>query len=123
MKKITFKTAFLATGILTLGLTACKKEEIIPTGVKKNKTSAESEKSGVYYEGIVSHDGYSDQFGGERGKKFMSRNFKILLAENSHKPMTEQGQILDSTIENWKYANGSDFEQIDDITVLGIRIG
>lgn len=68
-------------------------------------------------------DGYSDQFGGERGKKFMSRNFKNLLAENSHKPMTEQGQILDSTIENWKYANGSDFEQIDDITVLGIRIG
>ena len=59
MKKITFKTAFLTTGILTLGLTACKKEEIIPTGVKKNKTSAESEKSGVYYEGIVSHDGYS----------------------------------------------------------------
>ncbi|WP_341905265.1 YfiR/HmsC family protein [Fluviicola taffensis] len=68
-------------------------------------------------------DGYSDQFGGERGKKFMSRNFKNLLAENSHKPMIEQGQILDSTMENWKYANGSDFEQIDDITVLGIRIG
>nr|WP_294862283.1 YfiR/HmsC family protein [uncultured Fluviicola sp.] len=68
-------------------------------------------------------DGYSDQFGGERGKKFMSRNFKNLLAENAHKPMTEQGQILDSTIEDWKYANGSDFEQIDDITVLGIRIG
>ncbi|MNJ89095.1 Stage II sporulation protein E (SpoIIE) [compost metagenome] len=67
-------------------------------------------------------DGYSDQFGGERGKKFMSRNFKNLLAENSHKPMTEQGKILDSTIENWKYANGSDFEQIDDITVLGIQI-
>lgn len=68
-------------------------------------------------------DGYSDQFGGERGKKFMSRNFKNLLSENAHKPMTEQGKILDSTIENWKYANGSDFEQIDDITVLGIQIG
>jgi serine phosphatase RsbU (regulator of sigma subunit) len=68
-------------------------------------------------------DGYSDQFGGERGKKFMSRNFKNLLAENSHKPMTEQGEILHSTMENWKYANGSDFEQIDDITVLGIKIG
>lgn len=68
-------------------------------------------------------DGYSDQFGGERGKKFMSRNFKTLLAENAHKPMTEQGKILDSTIENWKFANGADFEQIDDITVLGIRIG
>jgi serine phosphatase RsbU (regulator of sigma subunit)/PBP1b-binding outer membrane lipoprotein LpoB len=68
-------------------------------------------------------DGYSDQFGGERGKKFMSRNFKNLLAENAHKPMTEQGKILDSAIENWKYGNGADFEQIDDITVLGIQIG
>ncbi|WP_343604386.1 YfiR/HmsC family protein [Fluviicola sp.] len=68
-------------------------------------------------------DGYSDQFGGEKGKKFMSRNFKNLLAENAHKPMNEQNKILDSTIENWKSANGSDFEQIDDITVLGIRIG
>ncbi len=68
-------------------------------------------------------DGYSDQFGGEKGKKFMSRNFKNLLAEHAHKPMNEQNRILDSTIEEWKYANGADFEQIDDITVLGIRIG
>jgi serine phosphatase RsbU (regulator of sigma subunit) len=68
-------------------------------------------------------DGYSDQFGGEKGKKFMSRNFKNLLAENAHKPMNEQEQILDATIEQWKHGNGADFEQIDDITVLGIRIG
>lgn len=68
-------------------------------------------------------DGYSDQFGGERGKKFMSRNFKNLLVENAHKPMNEQGKILDSTIEEWKFANGADLEQVDDITVLGIRIG
>lgn len=68
-------------------------------------------------------DGYPDQFGGAKGKKFMSRNFKNLLAEHAHKPMNEQEKILDSTIENWKYANGADFEQIDDITVLGIRIG
>lgn len=59
MKKITFKTALLATGILTLGLTACKKEEIIPTGVKKKQSATETEKKPVYYEGIVSHDGYS----------------------------------------------------------------
>jgi serine phosphatase RsbU (regulator of sigma subunit) len=68
-------------------------------------------------------DGYSDQFGGERGKKFMSRNFKNLLAENAHKPMSEQGKILDTTIEEWKSAYGDGLEQVDDITVLGIRIG
>lgn len=68
-------------------------------------------------------DGYSDQFGGERGKKFMSRNFKNLLAENAHKPMSEQGKILDTTIEEWKSAYGEGLEQVDDITVLGIQIG
>lgn len=67
-------------------------------------------------------DGYSDQFGGERGKKFMSRNFKNLLVENSHKPMNEQGKILDTTIEEWKAAYGDGLEQVDDITVLGIQI-
>ncbi len=80
----------------------------------------EAEKGDIFY---LFTDGYSDQFGGAKGKKFMSRNFKNLLAENAHKPMNEQGKILDSTIENWKSGNGSDFEQIDDITVLGIRIG
>lgn len=68
-------------------------------------------------------DGYSDQFGGERGKKFMSRNFKNLLAENAHKPMNEQGKILDTTIEEWKSAYGEGLDQVDDITVLGIQIG
>lgn len=67
-------------------------------------------------------DGYSDQFGGEKGKKFMSRNFKKLLQDHAHKPMHEQGEILDVTIEDWKNSYGSGCEQIDDITVLGIRI-
>lgn len=63
-------------------------------------------------------DGYSDQFGGEKGKKFMSRNFKNLLVENAHKPMSEQQRILDHTIETWKQGH----DQIDDITVVGIRV-
>ena len=67
-------------------------------------------------------DGYSDQFGGVKGKKFMSRNFKNLIAENSHRSMSDQNKILDSTIEQWKHADGAMHEQIDDITVLGIRI-
>lgn len=67
-------------------------------------------------------DGYADQFGGAKGKKFMSRNFKNLLAENAHKPMSEQNTIIDNTIESWKHADGAGYEQIDDITVLGIRI-
>jgi len=59
MKKSTFKTTLLATGILTLGLTACKKEDLNPTSAKKKQSVTETEKTPVYYEGIVSHDGYS----------------------------------------------------------------
>lgn len=63
-------------------------------------------------------DGYADQFGGDKGKKFKYRNFEALL-ENIHpKSMKEQKQTLDDTIEKWR----GDFEQLDDILVIGIRV-
>jgi hypothetical protein len=57
-------------------------------------------------------------FGGEKGKKFMSKNLRELLAENSHLPMFQQQQILDQTFKNWV----GNLEQIDDVTILGVRI-
>jgi len=64
-------------------------------------------------------DGYQDQFGGETGGKFKTKNFKKLLIEISRKTMEDQKQILDDTMENWK---GTEHEQIDDIIVFGVRI-
>ncbi len=63
-------------------------------------------------------DGYPDQFGGEKGKKFMSKNLKELLKNNSHLSMTEQKIILEQTFNNWK----GDLEQVDDVTIIGIRV-
>ncbi|MBS1652625.1 MAG: SpoIIE family protein phosphatase [Bacteroidetes bacterium] len=63
-------------------------------------------------------DGFSDQFGGEKGKKFMSKNLRELLAHNSHLPMQEQKELLEKTFAKWK----GDTEQVDDVTVIGIRI-
>ncbi|WP_372750993.1 two-component regulator propeller domain-containing protein [Labilibaculum sp.] len=63
-------------------------------------------------------DGYSDQFGGVEDKKFTSRKFRDLLLDIHEKPVEEQKSILEKTMEIWM--NGT--EQIDDITVLGIRI-
>jgi ligand-binding sensor domain-containing protein/serine phosphatase RsbU (regulator of sigma subunit) len=63
-------------------------------------------------------DGYVDQFGGDKGKKFMSRRFQELLLTINNKPTGEQKEILDQTIENWK----SHLEQIDDILVIGVKI-
>ena len=66
----------------------------------------------------TSTDGYADQFGGPAGKKFKSKQLKELLLANSYKPMPEQKKILNSTIDQWK----GKLEQVDDITIIGIRI-
>ena len=63
-------------------------------------------------------DGYPDQFGGPKNKKFKYKPFKRLLEEIHSKPMMEQRDILDKTIEEWK----GNLEQIDDICVIGLRI-
>jgi serine phosphatase RsbU (regulator of sigma subunit) len=63
-------------------------------------------------------DGYVDQFGGPKGKKFMKKRFKQLLLDNYHLPMTEQKELLDRTYEEWKAGH----EQVDDVLVIGIKI-
>ena len=63
-------------------------------------------------------DGYSDQFGGDKGKKFMSRQLRKLLLDNCGKELSATKKILQSTLELWKGKH----EQVDDITILGIRI-
>jgi serine phosphatase RsbU (regulator of sigma subunit)/ligand-binding sensor domain-containing protein len=65
-------------------------------------------------------DGYVDQFGGPKRRKFMSKAFKQLLIKIYHKPMLEQRQILDETIIKW-IEDGNEI-QVDDIIVLGVRI-
>ncbi len=63
-------------------------------------------------------DGYVDQFGGPKNKKFMKKRFKQLLMDIYEKPMEEQKEILDKTYEEWKGEN----EQVDDVLVIGVKI-
>ncbi len=63
-------------------------------------------------------DGYADQFGGPQNKKFQSKQMKELLLANSNKSMSEQKELLDKRMEQWK----GDHEQVDDILVIGIRV-
>jgi serine phosphatase RsbU (regulator of sigma subunit) len=63
-------------------------------------------------------DGYADQFGGPKRKKFMYRQLEELLISIRNKSMEEQKEILDKTIEAWK----GNLDQIDDILIIGIRI-
>lgn len=63
-------------------------------------------------------DGYADQFGGPKGKKFKYSQFEKLLVSVQEKPMEEQRKILDMEIEKWR----GTLEQIDDICIWGIKI-
>jgi serine phosphatase RsbU (regulator of sigma subunit) len=54
----------------------------------------------------------------EPGKKFLSKNLVKLLTEISPKPLAEQRDIIDNTITQWR--NGR--PQVDDITMIGLRI-
>ena len=63
-------------------------------------------------------DGYADQFGGEKGKKFRYKRFKNILFENRNLDMPEQHNLLKSTLVDWQ----RDFDQIDDIAVMGVKI-
>jgi len=63
-------------------------------------------------------DGFPDQFGGEKGKKFMSKKLRELLASNAHLPMNEQKLLLENVFKKWI----GNMEQVDDVTVIGVRI-
>lgn len=63
-------------------------------------------------------DGFPDQFGGDNGKKYKSKSFKTFLISIRHQTMEEQLASISVEFENWR----GDFEQIDDVCVIGVRI-
>ncbi|GAB4332009.1 MAG: hypothetical protein OHK0038_07330 [Flammeovirgaceae bacterium] len=65
-------------------------------------------------------DGYQDQFGGEKGKKFMVKRFRDLIQSIHLKPMSRQKTILEETITNWMAQSNE--KQLDDITIVGLKI-
>lgn len=66
----------------------------------------------------MSTDGYADQFGGPEGKKFMTKRLKELLISNYPNTIAEQEKNITDTIIAWK----GEYEQVDDIQMIGIRI-
>ncbi|MEM6299219.1 MAG: response regulator [Bacteroidota bacterium] len=70
----------------------------------------------TYY---IFSDGYQDQFGGENGQKYLTKNFRKLLLTLHDKPLDEQKHALMQELDAWR----GDYPQIDDILVMGMRLG
>ena len=63
-------------------------------------------------------DGYTDQFGGPKGKKYTLKQFEEKLLEASKKSLNDQKEILLKNFDDWK----GNLDQVDDITIIGIRV-
>ena len=67
---------------------------------------------------FLATDGFVDQFGGPKGKKFMRRRFRELLVETAALPVQKHEVHLKSSFEAWR----GDEEQVDDVLVVSMRV-
>jgi serine phosphatase RsbU (regulator of sigma subunit) len=100
---ITFKGDSQAVGLETVNLKPFTKHNV---NLQKNDM--------IY----IYSDGYQDQFGGEKGKKYMKSKFKKLLLKISKEEVKKQNELLEIELANWMQNE----EQIDDICIMGVRI-
>lgn len=92
----------------------------MPVGVGERKENftlhtIEANKGDMLY---LYTDGYADQFGGSRGKKFKYKQLNELLLALHSKPLTEQYFELKNSFDNWR----GELEQVDDVCIIGIKI-
>ncbi len=63
-------------------------------------------------------DGFADQFGGDKGKKFKYQQLKSFILTLQNKKMDEQKEILNNRFESWR----GELEQVDDVCLVGVRV-
>ncbi len=66
----------------------------------------------------MTSDGYPDQFGGPKGKKYMTANFKKFIFSIKDEPVYNQQYLINDNINNWM----TGYEQVDDLLVIGIKL-
>jgi serine phosphatase RsbU (regulator of sigma subunit)/outer membrane protein assembly factor BamD (BamD/ComL family) len=63
-------------------------------------------------------DGYADQFGGDKGKKFKMKKLQEMLQTIAARPVEDQSKEIESVFMNWM----GNHEQVDDVCVIGLRV-
>lgn len=77
--------------------------------------SIELQKGDMVY---IFSDGYVDQFGGENGKKLKAKNMREIFLAASEMEMNQQHQYIEEKFRTWK----GEYEQIDDVCVIGVKV-
>lgn len=97
-------------------ISACRQ----PIGNYYNQTPFVTQKIEVFKKDqlYIFSDGFADQFGGEKGKKYKKKPFKKLLLDYHLFTMQEQCSLLLETFDNWK----KDTEQVDDVCIVGYKL-
>jgi serine phosphatase RsbU (regulator of sigma subunit) len=95
------------------------KPDKMPVGIyhkmdKFTSISLKINKGDIFY---MFSDGFADQFGGNKGKKFKYKRLRELLLSISHLPMNEQLAKIEKTFDDWK----KNYEQIDDVSLGGFK--
>jgi serine phosphatase RsbU (regulator of sigma subunit) len=91
----------------------------MPVGKSENSASFtnyefELNKGEIFY---LCTDGYADQFGGSKEKKFMTKQLLFTLQELSESSLSVQKEVLNKKFEQWR----GNLEQVDDVSVIGFR--
>lgn len=119
--KLQFAAAFNPLYIIRDGELIQHKADKFPVGAfigetrKFTNNIIDLKKGDMVY---IFSDGYADQFGGPKGKKFKYKQLEDFLLKNSSLPMETQKQKLDVIFEEWR----GNLEQVDDVCIIGVKI-
>jgi serine phosphatase RsbU (regulator of sigma subunit) len=120
-KKLQFAGANNPLYILRNGELTVYKGDRMPIGIHMNFDKPFTNQNIALKSGDMIYlftDGYADQFGGPKNKKFRYKQLQDLLVKIHNEPLTKQNEVLSRTIVDWMGSN----EQIDDILMLGFRV-
>lgn len=121
MTRVSFSGANNPLWLVRNGICIETKANKQPIGSYKGETKEFSEHQIDLQKGdtlYIFTDGFADQFGGPKGKKFKYKQLMDTLASIHHEAMPEQEKILMRRISEWK----GQLEQVDDVLVIGIRV-
>ncbi len=97
------------------------KPDKMPVGMYHSKTAPFSLQTIDLKKGDIVYtftDGFADQFGGEKGKKYKYKQLQEKLVSITDLPLSDQKNILEKEFEKWR----GNLEQVDDVLIIGVKI-